>query len=75
MDVMSLHVKRFYKELIALYKKYDLSISHEDSQGGFIIENYNKHNVDWIMDADIKARIPEIPYELSLINEDWFDEE
>lgn len=70
MDVMSLHVKRFYKELIALYKKYDLSISHEDSHGSFIIENYNGNNVDWIMDADIRAKVPELPDELS-----WLDEE
>lgn len=64
------HIKCFYRELIALYKKYGISISHEDSQGGFIIENYNEHNVDWILDADIKARVPELPDELS-----WLDEE
>lgn len=52
------YIRSFYKELIALYKKYDLSISHEDSHGSFIIENYNEHNVDWIMDADIKAYVP-----------------
>lgn len=63
------HVKSFYKQLIALYKKYNLSISHEDSQGGFIIENYNKNNVDWIMDANIKASIPELPDELTWLNE------
>lgn len=65
------HIKCFYRELIALYKKYDISISHEDSQGGFIIENYNEHNVDWIMDADIRARVPKIPYELSWLDEEW----
>lgn len=27
------YIRSFYKELIALYKKYDLSISHEDSNG------------------------------------------
>lgn len=65
------HIKCFYRELIALYKKYDISISHEDSQGGFIIENYNEHNVDWIMDADIRARVPKIPDELSQLDEEW----
>lgn len=64
------HIRSFYKELIDLYKKYDLSISHEDSHGSFIIENYNGNNVDWIMDADIKASVPELPDELS-----WLDEE
>lgn len=65
------HIKCFYRELIALYKKYDISISHEDSQGCFIIENYNEHNVDWIMDADIRARVPKIPDELSWLDEEW----
>lgn len=64
------HVKCFYKELIALYKKYNLSISHEDSQGSFIIENYNENNVDWIMDANIKASVPELPDELTWLNEE-----
>ena len=64
------HIRSFYKELIALYKKYELSISHEDSHGGFIIDNYNEHNVDWIMDAYIKANVPKLPDELS-----WLDEE
>lgn len=65
------HIKCFYRELIALYKKYGISISHEDSQGGFIIENYNEHNVDWIIDADIKARVPKIPDEFSWLDEEW----
>lgn len=64
------HIRSFYKELIALYKKYDLSISHEDSHGGFIIENYNENNVDLIMDADIKANVPKLPDELSWLNEE-----
>lgn len=64
------HIRSFYKELIALYKKYDFSIAHEDSHGSFIIENYNENNVDWIMDADIKANVPKLPDELS-----WLDKE
>lgn len=28
------------------------------------------HDVDWIMDADIRAKVPELPDELS-----WLDEE
>lgn len=65
------HIKWFYKDLIALYKEYGISISHEDSQGSFIIESYNEHNVDWILDADIKARIPKIPDEFSWLDEEW----
>lgn len=65
------HIKWFYKDLIALYKEYGISISHEDSQGSFIIENYNEHNVDRILDADIKARVPKIPDEFSWLDEEW----
>ena len=65
------HIRCFYRDLIALYKKYGISISHEDSHGSFIIENYNEHNVDWIMDADIRARVPKIPDELSWLDEEW----
>ena len=52
-------------------KKSDMkSYIHEDSHGGFIIENYNENNVDWIMDADIRANVPKLPDELS-----WLDKE
>ena len=43
----------FYDELDKLCKKYNLSISHEDSGGSFIMENYKKENIDWIKDASI----------------------
>lgn len=41
----------FLNELDNLCKKYDLSISHEDSHGAFIIERYDKNNISWIQDA------------------------
>lgn len=33
-------------------------------------KNYNENNVDWIMDADIKANVPKLPDELSWLNEE-----
>lgn len=44
---------KFMEELEALYKKYDLSIAHEDQQGGFIIEKYSDFNMDWMKEADV----------------------
>ena len=41
-------------EIEAICKKYDLSISHEDSQGAFEIEIYKQGNIDWLKTAFIK---------------------
>ena len=46
--VTSSKVDEFLKELVELYKKHNLSISHEDSHGNFIIESYNQENVNWL---------------------------
>lgn len=44
-------MRDFKNEVIELMKKYNLSISHEDSHGGFIIERYDEYNVEWFKDA------------------------
>jgi hypothetical protein len=41
----------FFKEIDEVCRKHDLSISHEDYQGAFIIEKYSKHNIEWLKDA------------------------
>lgn len=38
-------LRDFYKELESLCEKYDYSISHEDGQGAFIIEEYDEFNI------------------------------
>lgn len=47
-------IEKFFDELFILYKKYNLSISHEDCQGSFIIEDYKESNLEWIKDADCR---------------------
>ncbi len=42
----------FLRELVALYRKYNVSISHEDSQGAFLLEKLTSSNIDWILGAD-----------------------
>ena len=37
---MPLEMKKFLEEIVAICKKYNLSISHEDGQGNFIVEEY-----------------------------------
>jgi hypothetical protein len=37
--------KHFIEELIEVYKKYGLSLNHEDSHGAFIIEELSSNNI------------------------------
>ena len=46
--------KKFFKEYDELCKKYNVSLSHEDCQGGFILEPYDKNNIDWVKWAYIE---------------------
>jgi hypothetical protein len=48
-------VIEFKEEVCDLCRKYGVSISHEDCQGGFIIEPYSKQKEEWFMDAEDKA--------------------
>ena len=47
-------VENFLDELMVLYTKYNVSISHEDGHGGFIIESDCDYNEEWIKDAVIE---------------------
>lgn len=57
MEEVPSNVIEFLKELKKLYKKYNLSIAHEDDHGSFIIENYSTKNEGWIMDFDLDLEI------------------
>jgi hypothetical protein len=46
-------IDSFMEDLFKLYEKHDLSISHEDGHGGFIIEKMSDENVRWISYASI----------------------
>ena len=39
-------MKEFIDEIIKVMKKHNLSISHEDSHGAFIIEKYEEYNIN-----------------------------
>ena len=44
-------IKLFMKEYEELCIRYGISLSHEDCQGAFIIDEYNKDNVEWVKSA------------------------
>ena len=41
----------FFNDLESVFKKHGLSLSHEDTQGGFIIEPFSDKNLKWLMAA------------------------
>ena len=44
-------VIKFLNEIDNICKKYNLSISHEDSHGAFILEKYDDYNIKWLKDC------------------------
>lgn len=44
-------VDAFVAEIDAVCKKHNMSISHEDSHGNFLIEEYNEFNIGWLEQA------------------------
>ncbi len=52
-DIESEKVDAFLKEILEIYEKHGLSISHEDGHGAFIIDQDSVNNRDWIMEAMI----------------------
>ena len=44
-------VINFLNEIDNICKKYNLSISHEDGHGGFIIEKYYSFNIRWLKEC------------------------
>lgn len=44
-------VEKFINELTAVCKKHGFSLSHEDTQGAFIVEPYSDSNIQWLNDA------------------------
>jgi len=47
-------VKEFLKDIEFICKKHNKSIAHEDYQGGFIIEEYDEDNIEWLNAASYK---------------------
>lgn len=45
--------RKFVKAILKVYRKYGLSIGHEDSQGSFEINNNIKSNSKWLSSAAV----------------------
>jgi hypothetical protein len=44
-------IDEFIAEIEAVCRKYNLSISHEDMHGAFIVEKLAERNIEWLKDA------------------------
>lgn len=49
-------VINFLNEIDNICKKYNFSISHEDSHGGFIIEKYDDYNIKWLKNCMLNLK-------------------
>lgn len=49
-------IKNFLEDIVLLSKKYNLTISHEDDHGAFVIEEYDKINLDWLHRCNINIK-------------------
>lgn len=49
--------KEFIEKIVELSKVMGYSLSHEDEQGGFIIEGYSDENIDWLRHAHSQGEI------------------
>ena len=44
-------MRKFIEDIDLVCKKHNLSISHEDYHGAFIIEEYDEGNIKWLSHA------------------------
>jgi hypothetical protein len=46
------NIDEFIDEINEVCKKHDLSISHEDCEGSFVIKKYSDLNIAWLREAN-----------------------
>lgn len=45
-------VDAFLDDIVAVCRKHNMSLGHEDSHGAFLVEDYSEENVRWLNAAD-----------------------
>lgn len=48
--------QKFLEDIIKVYQKHKLSLSHEDLYGAFIVMEYYEPNIEWLQNALIKIK-------------------
>ena len=49
-------VIKFLEAIEGIYKEYNMSISHEDGHGGFILEEFKEFNIEWLKECSVKIK-------------------
>ena len=55
-DVEVPRIDNFLEEILSVCKKHNLSISHEDWHGAFIIEEYSDKLSQWLNEATTQVK-------------------
>ena len=50
-DVENRSIDAFLKDIEDVCKWHEMTISHEDFHGAFIIDPYSQDNIDWLFNA------------------------
>lgn len=50
------HADAFIQEIIAVYKKHGMALSHEDSQGSFIVCPISDDKIWWLEQASVTSQ-------------------
>jgi len=53
-------INKFFEEIELLFKKHNISISHEDYHGGFILESYSEKNIEWLKEASTRIKVKKV---------------
>lgn len=54
-------VDAFLAEILDVCRRHGLSISHEDSHGGFLVTPFDESTAAWLNDASINIDPPKAP--------------
>ena len=63
------NVTSFIKEVQDICRKYQISISHEDSHGSFILTDYNDLYIDYLNDAINETKTNKKKQAIQTLNE------
>jgi len=50
-------IRAFLLEYVELCKNYGITISHEDTHGGFELEPFSIYNIKWMMDCSVTKQL------------------
>ena len=53
-EIEKITKENYLEEIIQISKEYGYSLSHEDKEGSFIVEEYKKENIDWLLRSNLE---------------------